>query len=928
MHMNTAAQHRSLSQRCALALGLLLVVVATAATASADTITYQYYHAGSYTVQIPSNTTSVQILASGAAGGRGSSTGAANGGQGGKGAAVDATIPLAGSVFHPGDVLGIIVGDYRDGAGHGGAGDEVGANGGTGGGAGIVYDTSSFNFAMASAGGGGGGGGAGGAFFGYDGGAGASATAGSAFNGVGAGAGMADNTLASSCRVTQTADPAIDFIGATATAAAGGTDAGGGGGGGDGVCGGRAGGTGGSGGGGGAGGTFGGSMIASEGTGTITTNPYDVAGVQLSFVRAPIPAQIVSPATFSIGVGAGAFHTTVASQGFPAPTFALSGAPSWVSIDPNTGVMSGSFPPRTAGLFHFDVTATNGAGAASTQAFTLQVLGPPLIITNGTILTGATVGKAYSTALLNTGGIGGETWSVAAGTLPAGLRLSPAGLLTGTPTRAGASTFTVRVTDSQIPAAASTTKAVKLVVAPRVLAITTTALAPATVGQAYNKTLAADLGTKPYRFSVASGALPAGLRLSTAGTLSGTPTTPGTASATFKVTDAAHATATATLALAVVPGVQPAVYVLNTGNSTINAFSPFSGGNVAPLTTLSGPATTLTGLGGVVIDATGKVYVSNIGGVSIAEFPYGTGGNAAPATTIKGADTGLATPYGLTLDEAGRLYVTDPASSSVMVYAAGAGGDAKPLTTLNGEHTGLVSPTAVAIDGDGYLWVANTGANTVTKYDANANGDTQPLATISGLSGPDAIAIDAAGNLLVANSYAGSIAEYSTKASGAAAPLRTIAGTLTGLRFPQGLDIDSSGDIWVSNGWANSVTEYAANASGDVAPLRTIGGALSGLASPGPLAVAPPLSVASAKLPSARRGHNYQATLKANLGTTPYRWAITKGRLPHGLRLTPGGRIAGRAAHLGALRFTVRVTDSTRRHHMTATQRLTLRVRP
>ncbi|MCW2983552.1 MAG: outer rane autotransporter barrel domain protein, partial [Conexibacter sp.] len=683
----------------------------------------------------------------------------------------------------------------------------------------------------------------------------------------------------------------------------------------------------GGGGGGGAGGTFGGSMIAPEGDGTITTNPYDTAGVQLSFIRTPIPAQIVSPATFSIGVGAGAFHTTVASQGFPAPTFALTGAPSWVSIDPTSGVMTGTFPPRTAGLFHFTVTASNGAGAASTQAFTLQVLGPPLIITNGTTLTAATVSKPYSTTLLNTGGIGGDTWTLASGTLPAGLRLSAAGLLSGTPTRAGTSSFTVRVTDSQIPTAASATKAVKLVVAPRVLAITTTALASATVGQVYAKTLTADLGTKPYKFSIAGGSLPVGLRLSTAGSLSGTPTAPGTSTVTFKVTDAAQATATATLGLTVVPGVQPAVYVLNTANSTINAFSPFSGGNVAPLSTLSGLATTLSGLGGVVIDATGKVYVSNIGGVSITEFPYGTKGNTAPTTTIKGAATGLTTPYGLTLDDAGRLYVSDPASSSVMVYAPGAGGNATPLTTLNGEHTGLAGPTAVAIDGDGYLWVANTAANTVTKYNANANGDTQPLATISGLSGPDAIAIDAAGNLLVANSYAGSIAEYPTTATGNAPPLRTITGTLTGLRFPQGVDIDSSGDIWVSNGWANSVTEYAPSASGNAAPLRTISGALSGLASPGPLAVAPPLSVATTKLPTARRGHPYRATLKANLGTTPYRWTITKGRLPHGLRLAADGRIAGRAGHLGALRLTVRVTDATRKHHMTATERLTLRVR-
>jgi hypothetical protein len=911
------------------ALGAVLGVVAVAvpvSTAAADTLTYVYDHPGGYTLQIPPNTTEVQIDAFGAAGGYGGSTDVANGGAGGRGAAVTATIPLAGSVFHPGDTLDVVVGEYAGGGGRGGAGDALGHSGGTGGGAGIVYDLSSNDWPLVSAGGGGGGGGAGGAWTGYDGGAGGDAPQGRGLNGTGAGAGTAVTSRTSRCGTSSKVDPAVDLIGSSASSAGGGSDAGGGGGGGDGFCGGYAGGPGGGGGGGGAGGSVGDSLIATGGDGTITQNPYDSASVGISFIRAPIAAQIVSPATFSIGLGAGSFHTTVASQGFPAPTFSLRGAPSWVSIDPNSGVLTGTFPPRTAGLFKFDVTASNGAGAPSTQAFTLQVLGPPIVITNGDALTGATVSKAYSTNLLNTGGIGIGTWSLASGTLPAGLTLSPAGVLSGTPTRAGTSSFTVRVTDSQIPTPASATKAVKLSVAPRVLAITTAALPSATVGQAYAKALTADLGTKPYKFTVASGSLPAGIRLDSAGNLTGTPTTPGTSSIKFKATDAAHATATATLTVAVVPGVQPAVYVLNTANSNVNAFSPFTGGNVAPLSTLSGASTGLSGLGGVTIDATGRVYVASIGGPSIAEFPYGAKGNTAPTTTIKGPATGLAEPYGLTLDDAGHLYVTDPAASSVFVYPPGASGNVAPLTTLAGEHTGLSSPEAVVIDGDGYLWVANTAANTLTKYNATASGDTQPLATISGLSGPDAIAIDAAGNLLVANAYAGSIAEYSTKANGAAAPLRTIAGASTGLRFPQGVDIDSTGDLWVSNGWANTVTEYAPNASGNAAPLKTIGGALTGLASPGPLAVAPPLSVGTAKLPAARARRPYRAILKADLGTTPYRWQVTKGRLPDGLRLAADGHLTGRARKGGTAHLTVRVTDATRRHHMTATRRLTLRV--
>jgi len=57
------------------------------------------------------------------------------------------------------------------------------------------------------------------------------------------------------------------------------------------------------------------------------------------------------------------------------------------------------------------------------------------------------------------------------------------------------------------------------------------------VGAAYTATLAAAGGTPPYTWSIASGALPAGLTLTAAtGVISGTPTATGTASFTVKVT--------------------------------------------------------------------------------------------------------------------------------------------------------------------------------------------------------------------------------------------------------------------------------------------------------------------------------------------------------------------------------------------------------
>jgi hypothetical protein len=67
-------------------------------------------------------------------------------------------------------------------------------------------------------------------------------------------------------------------------------------------------------------------------------------------------------------------------------------------------------------------------------------------------LPGGTVGTAYSQQLSGFGGTTPYSWALASGsTLPAGLTLSPAGVISGTPTTAGTSTFTVQITDSSTP---------------------------------------------------------------------------------------------------------------------------------------------------------------------------------------------------------------------------------------------------------------------------------------------------------------------------------------------------------------------------------------------------------------------------------------------------------------------------------------------
>jgi hypothetical protein len=69
------------------------------------------------------------------------------------------------------------------------------------------------------------------------------------------------------------------------------------------------------------------------------------------------------------------------------------------------------------------------------------------------------------------------------------------------------------------------------------LAITSTTLPPGSVNVRYSDTLTASGGNPPYRWTIVSGSLPPGIRLSEAGSLLGKPTAPGTFPFTVEVRD-------------------------------------------------------------------------------------------------------------------------------------------------------------------------------------------------------------------------------------------------------------------------------------------------------------------------------------------------------------------------------------------------------
>src|SRR6202158_659778 len=187
------------------------------------------------------------------------------------------------------------------------------------------------------------------------------------------------------------------------------------------------------------------------------------------------------------------------------------------------------------------VTATSVADATKTASVRVIVTPPPTVATTSP-LTAGTIGAAYSVSLQASGGAGAVTWSLASGTLPNGLSLSSGGVISGTPTATGTSTFTVQVADSGSPVLTAT-KQLSIAVNPAPLAIVTATLPNGTLQSTYNSTLQASGGTTPYTWSVTVGALPTGLTLNAAtGQITGVPTTSGTSAFTVTVTDSATPT--------------------------------------------------------------------------------------------------------------------------------------------------------------------------------------------------------------------------------------------------------------------------------------------------------------------------------------------------------------------------------------------------
>jgi hypothetical protein len=241
-------------------------------------------------------------------------------------------------------------------------------------------------------------------------------------------------------------------------------------------------------------------------------------------------APVITTTTLPNGTIDMAYNQTLTATGTQPITWSVIGGSLPTNLTLLTaGVISGT--PTAVGTFNFTVQASNSTGNV-TKALSITINGVAPVITTITLPSGI-VGTTYSTQLAATG-TAPIAWSLESGSLPNGLVLSAAGLISGTPTVAGTSNFTVKASNS----AGSDTKALSIIISAAIIApvITTTVLPDGLVGTAYNQTLIAT-GTVPITWSLESGNLPNGLTLSAVGEISGIPTAAGTSNFTVKATN-------------------------------------------------------------------------------------------------------------------------------------------------------------------------------------------------------------------------------------------------------------------------------------------------------------------------------------------------------------------------------------------------------
>lgn len=585
----------------------------------------------------------------------------------------------------------------------------------------------------------------------------------------------------------------------------------------------------------------------------------------------PITLNITGGTPQTVAVGTQAVHGTATATG------------TTITYTPHAGY---------GGPDSFTYTATNTAGTSAPATVTITV-SPPTITVNPTTLPNPVTGIPYSRTVTASGGTGSYTYSVPPGDLPAGLSINAtSGVISGTPTGAGPSTFTVTAQDTSTGNGPYT--------GDRTYSVTTVAPNPPIVS-AVSATVAYNSTSNPITLSIAGGTPTSvavgtqashGTATATGMSITYTPTNGyfGPDSFTYTATNDDGSSAAATVTITVLP--QPPV--ANAVSQTV-AFN--SSGNPITLSLAGGVATS------VAVGTQASNGTATASGTSITYTPaagyFGPDSFTYTATNAGGTST----PATVTITVNPAPPVAQASSATVAANSTG-----NPITlTITGGLPGSVAVVTAAAHGTAtasgasitYTPTAGYSGSDSFAYTATNAGGTSASATVTITVTPPTLTLSA-----IATTGEAATTPYSSTivASLGTAPYEF---EVTSGALPGGLNLDANSGAITGTPAAVGTFNFTVtatdlySATGSQAYTITISAPTVAITSP-----------ASGALPGATTGTAYSQSFSASGGTGTHSFSFSAGALPPGLTIS-GNALSGTPNQSGTYNFSITPSDGT-----------------